>query len=242
MSSRTTHLARRGGATRPLLVAALSVLAAVPATSAGAQLPGLPLLQNGFVRPGWSAGANVGTGDDALVAAAAGAWTPASARYQVSLGAGLIDPEGEGSSGSTSGIRLAVPIATPWTGQPTSAFGIAAFVGGGYARLESTGSVQIPIGVGVGWRRAIGETRAISAFVTPFFNWVRATGDAPEPPEPGVEVRRDANLFRTSVGVEALVTTRLGVTVGYEFGASAEPGVRPGPTGGIFGAGVSYIF
>ncbi|HEY0970159.1 MAG TPA: hypothetical protein VGE02_04170 [Gemmatimonadales bacterium] len=240
--SRTLPCHLTGGAARPLLAAVLALSVAGTATVAEAQLPGLPVLQNGFVRPGWSAGANIGSAEAARVAAAAAAWTPASARYQVSLGAGLVDPEGEGSSGSSSGIRVAVPIATPWTGEPTSAFGLAAFVGGGYARFEGTGSVQIPIGVGLGWRRRMGETRAISAFVTPFFNWVRSTGTLPEPPAPGVEVRRDANLFRTSVGVEGLVTTRLGVTVGYEFGATAEEGVRPGPTGGIFGAGVSYVF
>ncbi|HEX5581746.1 MAG TPA: hypothetical protein VFX39_09230, partial [Gemmatimonadaceae bacterium] len=241
MSPGTSSTSRDRGAPQALLAVALAIAPLLTATPAAAQMPALPVLQNGFVDPGWSAGANLGTSDEALVVAAAGAWTPASARYQVSLGAGLIDPKGEGSSGSASGIRVAVPVPTPWTGKPTSALGLTAFAGAGYARFEGSGELHVPVGVGLGWRRRMGETRALSAFVNPFFRWVRRTGDLPEGEGEG-EVQRDASLFRTSVGVEAIVTTRLGLTAGYEFGATAEQGVRPGPTGGIFGAGLSYIF
>jgi hypothetical protein len=218
------------------MAGSLALVLAAPV--AGAQLPGLPVLQNGFVRPGWAIAANVGSSDDALALAAAGAWTPGSARFQVNAAAGVLQPEGDGDSQSAAGLRVAVPIGTPWTGQPTSALGLAVFAGAGYARQEDIGTVQIPVGVGLGYRRRLGATRAVSAFLTPYYALARRTGDLPE----GVDDElTTSHLFRASVGAEALVTARIGVSLGYDFGGAADEG-KPGPAGGIFGAGLSYIF
>jgi hypothetical protein len=222
-------------------VLALLAVAIVAPASAMGQMPGLPVLQDGFVSHGWSLGANVGTGEGATAYGAAAAWTPASARFQVSAGLGGLSPEGGGSTSLNGGLRFAVPVVTPWSGRATSVLGLAVFGGVGGARREGAGVVYVPLGVGVGYRRRLGEERAVAAFVTPFFNWVRRTGELPVEARQDGEVSQDSNLFRTSLGLDAVLTSRLGATVGYEFGATAEAG-RPGPTGGVFGAGLSYRF
>ena len=209
--------------------------AALLPVAAGAQMPGVPTLQSGFVRPGASAGVNYATGKDVDVIGAAGAWTPASARFQLSVGVGLLSPE-VGARRTTAGLRAAVPIRTRWTGQPASAFGLAVFAGAGGSSLAEGGVVQVPAGVGVGYRRRIGETRAIALFATPSYTWTRRTGsDLPE------GARTESNLFRTAVGGDLVITDRLGVTAGFEFGATAGAGA-PGAAGGIFGVGASWVF
>ena len=96
----------------------------------------------------------------------------------------------------------------------------------------------MPLGLGLGYRRRLGEARAVSVFATPFYQWTRVSGvEAAEGEEPEL----DGNLFRVSLGAEVLLTRRIGATLGYELGATAEEG-RPGQTGGIFGAGVSFVF
>jgi hypothetical protein len=204
--------------------------------AAGAQMPGVPVLQNGFVRPGTAVALNYATGDDVDVIGAAGAWTPASARFQLSGGVGALSA-GEGTDRQTTGgVRFAFPVRTPWTRDPGSAFGVAAFVGVGGAKLGETNVVHVPVGVGVGYRRRLGETRAVSLFATPFYSWVRRGGDAA-----GEAAESESNLFRASLGAEVLVTRRIGVALGYELGSNAEEG-RPGPTGGVFGVGASFAF
>src|SRR5690606_35729440 len=102
-----------------------------------------------------------------------------SSRYQVSAGAGYVDFDGAAGSGTEAGLRVAVPIPTPWTGRPESRLGLTAFAGGGLARWEGdAGEVRIPVGIGLGYRLPLGETRAMSVFATPFYSWVRATGAA----------------------------------------------------------------
>lgn len=227
---------------RAPVVTGLVALGCVGVGPVGAQMPGLPVLQDGFVSHGWSLAVNGGSEKGAAAYGVAAAWTPASARFQVSAGLGALSPEGGGATSLNGGLRLAVPVVTPWSGRATSALGLAVFGGVGGARRDDTGVVYVPLGVGLGYRRRLGEERAVAAFVTPFFNWVRRTGDAPaDLPGGGAAVSQDSNLFRTSVGVDAVLTSRLGVSIGYEFGATAEAG-RPGPTSGVFGAGLSYMF
>ena len=216
------------------LAAALLPAALLPA-AAGAQMPGVPTLQSGFVRPGASVGLNYATGKSVDVIGAAGEWTPASARFQLSAGVGLLSPEA-GARRTTAGLRAAVPIRTRWTGQPASAFGLAVFAGAGGSSLDEGGLVQVPAGVGLGYRRRVGETRAIALFVTPSYTWTRLTGsDLPE------GVANESNLFRTAVGGDLVITDRLGVTAGFEFGAKAGAGA-PGAAGGIFGVGAAWVF
>ena len=213
------------------------ILLACP--QAGAQMPGVPVLQNGFVRPGAAAALNYGTAEGGDVVAVAGAWTPASSRFQLTLGLGLLSPE-VGDRGTTTGVRAAVPNGTPWTGRPSSAFGLAVFAGVGGTRTtadgDAQGIVQVPAGIGVGYRRRIGETRALALFLTPSYTWTRRTGA-----EAADGLGDESNLFRTAIGGDLMMTERIGVTAGYEFGATAGNGA-PGATGGIFGLGVSYIF
>src|SRR3954463_2255952 len=58
------------------------------ATSADAQIPGAPVLQNAWASPGIVGAVNfAGSSGQSVVAAAAG-WSPGSGRFQVSGGAG----------------------------------------------------------------------------------------------------------------------------------------------------------
>src|SRR5215212_4083561 len=89
-------------------VAALA-LAAVPGAAARAQLPGAPVLQNGFANPGLTAAANFAWNSDGSAYAAAAAWAPASSRFQLSGGLGAFKPAG-GSSMFSYGLRGSLPL------------------------------------------------------------------------------------------------------------------------------------
>ncbi len=232
----TPRSGARASAVRAAAVVTLGVAAAVPAA---AQMPGVPLLQNGFVRPGAAVAANYGAGEGTDVFGAAGAWTPGSGRFQISAGIGSLGADGVDGRKTTGGLRGALPIRTPWTRDPASAVGITGFVGVGGASLDDGTLVQVPLGLGLGYRRRLGEVRAVSVFATPFYQWTRVTGV--DPVEGAEEAELDSNLFRVALGAEALLTRRIGVTLGYELGTTAEEG-RPGPSGGIFGAGVAFVF
>lgn len=230
--------------TRTLLVAAAASVAGAAPVSA--QLPGLPMLQSPFTSAGRAVAANYGSGDAFAAIALAGAWTPASNRFQVSGGLGVASPETSDGRATGVGARLAVPVHTRWTG-PDATLGLAAFAGIGGAWESGGGELRVPAGASVAYRRPLGATRAIAAYVTPYFQWSRRTGDGFGGGSGGAAgdgaavMRDDSDLVRAAVGIDALLTTRLGLTVGYDFGQSAEPG-RPGPTSGIFGAGLSVRF
>lgn len=143
---------------------------------AAAQMPGLALLQNGFVRPGAAVAANYGTGDAANVLGVAAAWTPGAGRFQLSAGVGAYQVDGIDGRKTSGGLRVALPVRTPWTRDPASALGVAGFIGVGGASLDAGTLVQVPIGVGVGYRRALGADRAVSVFATPFYQFTRVSG------------------------------------------------------------------
>ena len=210
------------------------------ASSAVAQLPELPVLQNGFTSPGVAVAANFGTGDESSTLALAGAWAPGAGRLQFSGGIGVFQPPGDASSRAAAGARAAFAVPTPWTGKPTSALGLTAFGGIGGSWREGGTLLQVPVGIGVGYRMGIGATRALSVYATPFYSFVRRTAED-ETDDPETEDDMRSNLLRTAVGVDFTVTRKIGLTAGYEFGATAEDG-RPGPRGGIFGVGLSYAF
>ena len=200
-------------------------LTTVLAPSAGAQMLGAPVLQNAFTNRGFTIGVDFGTGDELTSYGAAAAWSPVSAKYQFSAGVAYLDPK-NGSGTATYGARLMVPVL-----KGNSPFGVAPFVGMGGANFDGVNDWQIPLGISAGYRRALGTSgRGISAYVSPFFTWARVRQNS----------HTDTHgLFRVSIGVDAAVLPRVGVTVGYETGQKAtdeQPGVR----GGIFGAGVSY--
>jgi len=190
-----------------------------------AQMLGAPVLQNAFTNSGFTVGVDFGTGDRSHSYGGAVAWSPMNEHFQLDAGVGFLDRKGA-SGTATYGARLMVPVLNR-----SSAFGVAPFVGMGGANFDGINDWQIPLGISAGYRRALGTSgRGISAFVSPFYTWSRIREN---------RVTDTHGLFRVSFGVDAAVLPWVGVTVGYETGATAGEG-EPGATGGIFGVGVSY--
>jgi len=224
----------------------LAILASVVSVApAAAQMPGLPTLQNAFTSPGLAAAANYGSSDAFTVVGLAGSWTPGSNRLQVTGGLAAVSPDGGGDRATGVGARAAVPIRTRWTG-PESSLGAALFAGIGGAWRSGGGLVELPVGGTASYRRRVGEGRAVSLYIAPYFQWTRRTGAGlndsdPERLDLEVETRDDSDLIRAAIGLDFLISSRLSLSLGYDFGASADVG-RPGPTGGIFGAGLGVSF
>lgn len=201
------------------------LLAAVAAPPARAQIPGLPTLQSPFAAPQIAVGVNVGRAEDVTVAGIAAAWTPASARIQLSAGVARVslDPEG---AGYAAGARGYVPIRTFRGG----ALAVGALAGAGSQRVEEVTVYSAPVGASVGYRRALGATRAFAVYAVPFYSYTGVrTPDA------------STFLFRYALGADFALLPNVGVTLGLEGGqtpAFGDPGVR----GQTLGAGVSYAF
>jgi hypothetical protein len=117
----------------------------------------------------------------------------------------------------------------------TGSFGVAPFAGLGAASRNGVSVMHVPVGVAAGYRRALGSTRAISVYGSSFYGWNRMTSDAE-----GAEAI-SKGVFRLSGGLDVALTPGFGVTIGYEAGAKADAG-EPGPTGSVFGIGLSYAF
>ena len=205
---------------------AVAALATGAASVLSAQMPGTPTLQNAWASPGLVGAANYSGGDGSVYAAAV-AWAPATARFQLSGGIGARSLSGGGGSKSVYGVRAAIPL-----GGATSAigFGVFAGVGGGQTATGDTVSsnTQIPIGAAVGWRHAIGATHGFSVYATPTYLYL--TGGT-----------KAGGLARAGVGVDLGLTKSIGATVGAEFGGTRASGLG-GPTGTLYGIGVSYAF
>jgi len=219
----------REAAGRALAAFLVIFAAAVPAGAARAQMPTIPVVQNGFAVGGITLALNYGsaTGGTTAYAFAAG-WGPASARFQVSGALGGVRPD-TGSAWTAYGIRAAVPLYSAMAGR----VGIAVFGGVGGARRDTTSVVRVPVGAGAGIRFPIGETRSISAYASPFFVWSRVS-------EKGARAQGD-NGMRGSVAADLVMTRNFGLTAGYEFGGGAS-GSSPGSASAVFGAAVSYAF
>jgi hypothetical protein len=219
----------------------IAVLAVVAATSAGAQIPNSPVLQNAWATPGVSGAINITGGSDGSVYAGAGSYALTSGKIQLSGGLGYGTRTGGGTSMASYGLRIALPL-----GGDASTFGFAPFVGlcgcsnqTTYHTVtfrgvildtladSTTSSMQFPIGVGFGWRRA-GGGRGFSVYGTPsvvFYTGGTASGA----------------LFRAAVGGDFAASRNIGITGGIEFGATRGRGVG-GPSGTLYGFGVSYAF
>jgi hypothetical protein len=212
--------------TRSISIAGtIMVCSFATAFSAHAQMLGAPVLQNAFANGGITVGADFGSGGDLSSYGAAVSWAPLSAKYALSGGIAYLDPK-FGSGTATYGARLMVPVLHRWP-----QFGVAPFVGLGGATRSGVTDWQIPLGVSAGYRRAVGTSgRAVSAYVSPFYSWARVRENG---------LTSTHGLFRVAFGVDAAVLPQVGVTVGYETGATAGVG-QAGATGGIFGLGVSY--
>ena len=210
------------------LAAAFLLLPATP-RMATAQMLGVPVLQNGFTNPGITLAVNYGTVESARGYGVAGAWAPASGRFQFSGGVGQFDADEE-KAWITYGGRFAMPL-TRFTG--TGSFGVAPFAGIGAANRDGLSILHIPVGVAAGYRRALGATRAVSAYGSSFYGFTRLTSDSE------ADVSEKNGLIRFSLGVDVTVIPALGLTLGYEFGAKADVG-EPGSPGSMFGIGLSY--
>ncbi|HVX41115.1 MAG TPA: hypothetical protein VHB25_16225 [Gemmatimonadaceae bacterium] len=233
--------------------AGLALVCTVAAV-AGAQMPGAPVLQNAWASPGIVGAIDFAGGADGSLFGAAASWTPASGRFEVSGGGGYRNRTGVSGSG-VYGLRVAMPL--PFGGTSGS-FGFAGFagIGGGAAgvshtrvscaavpsatgctavpapdsvTVDSTGSTtEVPIGVAIGWRHVIGATHGISVYATPSYVFFSGTN-------------RSTGLFRAAVGADFGITSRIGATAGIEFGSSRARGLG-GPSGSVYGVGVSYAF
>jgi hypothetical protein len=202
--------------------------AGLPVAAAGAQMPLLPVLQNGFASSGMTLAVNYGSGSGSSAYALAAGWGPASARFQISGALGGVRPD-TGSSWTGYGVRAAIPL---YSGLEDR-FGVAVFAGVGGARHDTTSLVRVPVGVGVGYRFGLGATRSVAAYASPFFVWSRLS-------ERGSRAQGD-NAMRGSVALDLVLTRNVGITAGYEFGGGSSGGPFGGSSG-IFGAAVSYAF
>jgi hypothetical protein len=227
---------------RPLII--LAVVTSGMAWPSSAQIPGAPVLQNVWATPGVVGALDIGTGSGGSVYAAAGSWTPGSGRFELSGGLGYQRLGGGAGSRGVYGVRAAIPF-----GGATSTFGFGAFagIGGGPSRVTAadtiftpggpqvtgidsvTSTVQIPLGVSVGWRHAIGATHGVSIYASPSYTFFSGGNGG------------SGGLIRGAIGADFGITSKLGATVGFEFGATREQGFG-GPTGSSFGLGLSYAF
>lgn len=204
----------------------LAALSVAGSSDLSAQLPGVPVLQNAFANPGLTIGVNYGQSDESKGYGGALAWSPVSARFQVTGGVGAFKPD-EGERAWAWGGRAAVPITqTMMAGK----LGIGAFAGIGGASQNEVSILHLPAGASISWRARLGERRGISLYAAPFYSWTRVKVDGES---------QSKGLVRASVGVDVAVVPALGITVGYEFGQKAGED-EVGATGGAFGVGVSY--
>jgi hypothetical protein len=178
----------------------------------GAQIPGAPVLQNGFISPGLIVAADGAIAKDYGLVAVAGSYAPTSRSAVVTAALGAGFP----TSGTAFayGIRFAAPV--PVFAR-RSAFGAVGFVGLG-GLLSTPNVVDLPLGAGVGYRHALGASGGISVYATPFFLLERAG--------------TSRGSFRTGLGTDITVSPRVGVTAGMDAGTRGVP---------RFGAGLAYL-
>lgn len=194
------------------------------AGAAEAQMPGSPVLQNAWASPGMVVAGNLASGGGSLYAGAIG-WSPTGGRFQISAGAGSHNPK-NGSSRFVYGARAALPMMQAMAGK----LGVAGFVGiggGATSAGDTTASkTHVPVGVGIGYRQAIGTAgRGFSAYLDPMYQFHTGT-------------KGKDGYFRVAGGLDIGVSSRFGLTLGFESGAKAAAG-EVGPSGGLFGVGVS---
>ena len=219
----------------------LSALFGAAAETAVAQIPGAPVLQNVWATPGIVGAIDVGSGSGGSVYAAAGSWTPGSGRFELSGGLGYQRLGDNAGSRGVYGVRAAMPF-----GGASSTFGFGAFagIGGGPSKAvadtvitpggrliadSATSTLEIPVGVAVGWRHTIGATHGVSIYASPSYTFYSGGSSG------------NGGLIRGAIGADFGITSKLGATVGFEFGGTREGGLG-GPTGSLFGVGVSYAF
>jgi hypothetical protein len=236
---------------RPAAAAPLALAAALTAAPAGAQLLGLPVAQSPFGGRPFAVAANAGGGGDGL------------RTYGLALGLRKGDSRLTGAAGigSVQGFRLTRPsfgarVAYLKRLGTSGTLAAAPFAGFGYV---ARGDIQkqtasrnggqiirgnlsvIPAGVSLGYRRTLAG-RPVAVHVSPQAQYWRRGGDDMAGIAP-------SNRFypRAALGVDAGVTSQLGLTLAVEGGASREAGTGPtatgladGPRPVLFGAALSY--
>jgi hypothetical protein len=194
--------------------------------TAGAQMPGSPVLQNAFANPGITGAVNISGLGGATTYAAALAWAPGSARFQLSGGVGA-QVRSKTSTRTVYGARVNLPIIGA-----QSTFGVSAFAGyGGLTggTIDSTVATSlVPLGATVSYRLAMGSSRGISVYASPVYETIGRGGGASH-----------ASLFRGSLGADIGITSSIGLTLGVELGPKEAPESGK-PSGSAFGAAVSY--
>ena len=194
--------------------------------AAEAQMPGSPALQNAFVNPGITAAVDASGLGGAQTYAAAAAWAPGSARFQLSGGVGAQLRTGA-STRTAFGARLNFPVMGA-----TSSFGVSVFAGygavtGGAAMDTSDTKALIPVGATASYRHAFGS-RGFSIYGSPIFESVTRGGSASR-----------ATVFRGAIGLDLGITSAIGLTLGLELGGKQAPESGK-PSGTAFGAALSY--
>ena len=210
------------------LFGALALLA--PATAV-AQAPGTPVLQDAFLNPGLAVAANFGGGGGQSFFGAAAGYGLGSGRIQASAAAG-VQRSNEAKRGSY-GARVAANL---WT-SASGALGAALFGGiGGATRTRDEAGlttnpavIAVPVGASVAYRRAIGKTRGVAAYVSPLYRWTRAETDL---------LKTSTGSFGGAVGVDFAISPSIGFTLGAEFGKS---GGSAGKSSSIIGGAVSFV-
>lgn len=211
-----------------LLCLAAAGMAAILGSGARclAQMPATPVLQNAWANAGVTVAVDYGKASNASALAGALAWAPAESRFQLSAGGGIVKADSGGSQGGY-GARLSIPLKSFASGS----LGTAIFGGVGVTSSSGVTLSSFPIGLAVGFRHALGATRGVSAYVAPFYMISRVSGDSLS--------KASGGAMRASVGLDLTVLPQVGITVGYETGATAKA-QTPGPNGGVFGIGISY--
>jgi hypothetical protein len=202
-----------------------AALAMAGARQASAQMVGVAVLQNAFLNPGVTFGANFSAASEAVAYGGALAWVPRSNKLQLSGGFGALVPD-EGSGKAIWGARAMLPV----TAIRSRTLGVAVFGGVGSLSAGGVSETRIPLGASLGYRATLGGWRAVSAYVAPFADISRLKTDSGTVNE---------TLFRVSLGVDVAIARQIGLTIGYEWGSRA-PAESPGPAGGLFGVGLSY--
>jgi hypothetical protein len=204
-----------------------SILAvALCAAQAVAQVPGLPVLQNAFSNPGLAFAANLGGGSGQSFYGAAAAWGLRGGAFTLSGAAGA--QNANDASRGAYGARVAARV---WSSAGGS-LGLGGFAGFGGAPRTRAGAIvtnpavaTIPVGLSAGYRRSMGSTRGLSAYVSPFYRWTRV--------DSGTVLT--SGTIRFSAGLDFSVSTSIGVTFGGEFGGSG------GGNSGLFGGAISFV-
>jgi hypothetical protein len=199
------------------------------AASAAAQVPATPVLQNAFANPGLAVAANFGSGSGQSFYGAAAALGLGSGKLQLSGAAGAA--RSNGATRGAYGVRLAASV---WSSSG-GALGVGAFAGvGGAPRTQAAAVVTnpavmtVPAGITLGYRHALGTSRGMSAYVSPFYRWMRTDSGTVA----------SSGSMRVSLGLDFGFSQSFGATFGVELGQSSK-----GSTGnsGTLGAAISFV-